>query len=240
MSSTAKKTAHLYLIPLPIAEGMLHTLAAEIYTHTLQIQHYVVENARTARRFIKALHPDLDISGYAFLEIDKHQGVDINMYKSWLTKGLSIGIMSEAGCPGIADPGAEIVALGHQYQAIVTPLVGPSSITLALMASGLNGQSFAFAGYLPIKEPERSKRIKELEVHSGKEHQTQAFIETPYRNNGLLADLLKNCLPHTRLCLALHMTAENSYIKTMTVSEWRKNTPNLEKAPAIFLILANK
>lgn len=240
MSSSANNIAHIYLIPLPIAEGMLHTLSPEVYTHTLQIQHYVVENARTARRFIKALHPNLDISGYVFLEIDKHHGVDTKMYKGWLSKGLSIGVMSEAGCPGIADPGAEIVAIGHQFQAKISPLVGPSSITLALMASGLNGQSFAFAGYLPIKEPERSKRIKDLEIHSGKEHQTQAFIETPYRNNALLADLLKNCLPHTCLCIAMNITAENSYIKTMAISEWRKSIPNLEKAPAIFLLLANQ
>jgi 16S rRNA (cytidine1402-2'-O)-methyltransferase len=145
--------------------------------------------------------------------------------------------MSEAGCPGIADPGAELVAIAQNMGATVIPLVGPNSLILALMASGLNGQSFAFHGYLPVKDPQRSKRIKELEALSVKEKQTQLFIETPYRNDTLLADLLKNCHPNTRLCIAQNITAPDAFIKTKTGADWKKQVPALGKVPAVFLML---
>jgi 16S rRNA (cytidine1402-2'-O)-methyltransferase len=228
----------VYLVPLPIVEGALHTLSPDVTKYTAGLTHYFAEDLRTGRRFIKSLHTSLVMETIQFAEIDKHNGPDKQLFEQWLNAGHSVGIMSDAGCPGIADPGAELVAIAHRLGIQVVPLTGPSSILLALMASGLNGQSFAFTGYLPVKEPQRSKRIKELEAHSAKENQTQAFIETPYRNNHLLADLLKNCSPRTRICIALNITAENQYIKTQTAADWKKNIPTLEKQPAIFLILA--
>lgn len=228
----------VYLVPLPIVDGALHTLSPDVTKYTTGLMHYFAEDLRTGRRFIKSLHPSLVMETIQFAEIDKHNGPDKQLFEQWLKAGHSVGIMSDAGCPGIADPGAELVAIAHKLNVQVVPLTGPSSILLALMASGLNGQSFAFTGYLPVKEPQRSKRIKELEVHSAKENQTQAFIETPYRNNHLLADLLKNCNPRTRICIALNITAENQYIKTQTAADWKKSIPTLEKQPAIFLILA--
>jgi 16S rRNA (cytidine1402-2'-O)-methyltransferase len=228
----------VYLIPIPIAEGALQTLSPEIAQHTLEIKHYFVENIRTARRFLKALHPSIVIDELQFSEIDKHEGPDTGLLRKWLKEGHQVGIMSESGCPGIADPGADMAAVAHTMGAQVIPLTGPSSLLLALMASGLNGQSFCFSGYLPVKEPERSKKIKLLEQTSKKERQTQLFIETPYRNNPLLEDLLKNCEAGTKLCIAQNITAPNAYIKTQTITDWKKNKPTLEKLPAIFLILA--
>ena len=227
----------VYLIPIPIAEGAVQTLSPEIYTYTQQVTYYFVENIRTARRFLKAIHPTIVIDDLHFSEIDKHAGADKQVMQQWLQQGNTIGIMSEAGCPGIADPGAELVAMAHAANATIVPLTGPSSILLALMASGLNGQKFCFHGYLPVKDPMRSQEIKQLEQQSQKEQQTQLFIETPYRNNQLLADLLKNLHPNTRLCIAMHITAPTAYIHTQTVAEWKKNVPVLEKAPAVFLML---
>lgn len=231
-------TGKVYMIPIPIAEGALNTLAPEIAQCTLELRHYFVENLRTARRFLKSLHPSLVIDNISFSEIDKHNGADLATFKTWLKEGYDIGIMSEAGCPGIADPGAELAAIAQQTGATIVPLTGPNSVILALMASGLNGQSFCFNGYLPVKEPARSQRIKALEQISKKENQTQLFIETPYRNNVILDDLLKNCMPSTRLCIAMNITAENAYIKTKKVGDWKTNKPALEKLPAVFLLLA--
>jgi len=235
----SQSTAALYMIPIPIADGALQTLSPEVAQYTLQIKHYFVENIRTARRFLKALHPSIIIDELEFSEISKHEEPDTVLLRTWIKSGYKIGIMSESGCPGIADPGAELAAVAHNAGLTVMPLVGPSSILLALMASGLNGQSFAFNGYLPVKEPERSKKIKTLEQTSKKERQTQLFIETPYRNNPLLEDLLKNCEASTRLCIAQNISAPGAYIKTQTIGEWEKNKPALEKLPAIFLILAS-
>ncbi|MBS1772343.1 MAG: SAM-dependent methyltransferase [Bacteroidetes bacterium] len=228
----------LYLIPIPIAENAVHTLSAEIITHTLTIKHYVAENARTARRFLKSIHPSLVIDEIQFIEIDKHEGADTKTFKQWLKDGLTVGVMSEAGCPGVADPGADIVSIAQEMNAEVIPLTGPNSMTLALMASGLNGQSFCFNGYLPIKEPLRSQKIKALEALSKKENQTQLFIETPYRNNQLLDELIKNCSGDTRLCIALNISATDAFIKTKKINEWKQSKPTLEKAPAVFLLLA--
>jgi len=227
----------LYLVPIPIAEDALQTLPAEITYHTSLITHYFAESVRTARRFIRSLHPTLALEDIHFSEIDKHAGPDIPLLKTWLKEGLTIGLLSEAGCPGIADPGADLVAIAHQLGAKVIPLTGPNSLILALMASGLNGQSFSFNGYLPVKEPMRGKRIKELEARSIKENQTQLFIETPYRNDSILTDLLQNCAPKTRICIAQNITAPGAFIKTKTVAEWEKNKPALGKTPAVFLML---
>lgn len=228
----------IYLIPIPIADGATHTLSPEILETSFQVKHFFVENLRTARRFLKSIHPSLVIDEIQFSVIDKHEGPDTGLFKSWVTAGHSVGIMSEAGCPGIADPGAKLVTIAHEMSAQVVPLTGPNSITLALMASGLNGQSFCFHGYLPVKDPARSKKITELEQHSKRENQTQIFIETPYRNKAILSDLLKNCNNNTLLCIAQNITAEDAFIKTQTVSEWKKLNPELGKSPAVFLMLA--
>lgn len=227
----------LYLIPIPIAEGALYTLSPEITTHTFSIRHYFVENVRTARRFLRSMHPALVIDEIIFSEIDKHQGADIALLKKWMNDGLSVGVLSEAGCPGIADPGAVLAGMAQSIGATVLPLTGPNSIILALMASGLNGQSFSFTGYLPVKDPARSQRIKALEQLSIKEKQTQIFIETPYRNDTLLADLIKHCQKNTRLCIAQNISAPDSLIKTKTITDWAKDKPTLGKLPAVFLIL---
>ena len=229
----------LYLIPIPIAEGAVGTLSPQIHEQTLRIRFYFVENVRTARRFLKSIHPTIVIDDLQFSEIDKHKGPDKKLLKQWLQAGNDVGVMSEAGCPGIADPGAELAAVAQGMSAKVVPLTGPNSIILALMASGLNGQSFCFSGYLPVKEPARSQRIKQLEQTSKKEHQTQLFIETPYRNNQMLDELIKHCMPATRICIAQHISAADEYIRTMTAAEWKKDKPVLEKQPAVFLILAN-
>ena len=228
----------LYLIPIPIADGALQTLSPDISEYTRLIQHYFVENIRTARRFLKLLHSSIVIDDLQFSEIDKHTGPDIGLLKQWLKAGHNIGIMSESGCPGIADPGAELVKAAQQMNITVVPLTGPSSVILSLMASGLNGQSFCFNGYLPVKEPARSQKIKTLEQTSRKENQTQIFIETPYRNNVLLDELIKNCQGSTRLCIAMNITAQDAFIITKTIAEWKSNKPVLEKLPAVFLFLA--
>ncbi len=227
----------VYMIPIPIAEGELQSLSHEVTTYTGQITHYFVENIRTARRFIRSLHATLVIDSLHFSEIDKHTGPDIPLLRKWLKEGHAIGIMSEAGCPGIADPGAELVSIAQGMGANVVPLVGPNSLILALMASGLNGQSFCFAGYIPVKDPQRMKRIKELEAISQRDNQTQLFIETPYRNDHLLADLVKHCSGKTRLCIAQNITAPGGYVKTKTITEWSKAIPAMGKVPAVFLLL---
>jgi 16S rRNA (cytidine1402-2'-O)-methyltransferase len=188
---------------------------------------------------LRAWHPDLVLESIEISEIDKHSGPDIPQLKRWLKEGKEVGLMSEAGCPAVADPGSELVAAAHGIGALIRPLTGPSSIMLALMASGLGGQSFAFWGYLPIKEPARGARIKALEASSKKEGQTQIFIETPYRNEAILADLLKHCSANTRLCIAQHLTAADERIVTKTVAQWRTEQYTPDKTPAVFLMMAS-
>ena len=226
------------MIPLPIAEGAIQTLSPEVAHYTGIITHYFAEDLRTARRFIKSLHPAMVIEHLEFSEIDKHDGVDTQLLRKWIKNGHAIGVMSDAGCPGIADPGAEIAAMAQSMNVQVIPLTGPNSLIMALMASGLNGQNFAFNGYLPIKEPRRSQRLKELEAHSAKEKQTQLFIETPYRNNMLLAEFLKHCKPYTKLGIAQNITAPGEMIKTKSIADWKKEVPHLDKLPVVFMMLA--
>ncbi len=228
----------LFLIPVPIAEDAGQSSSPEVLAVSSRLQYYVVENARTARRMLRAWHPDLVLESIEMLEIDKHQGPDIPRLLGWLKKGYEVGLMSESGCPAVADPGTEIVAAAQGVGARVRPMTGPSSILLALMASGLGGQSFAFWGYLPIKEPARGARLKELEALSRKEGQTQIFIETPYRNSVLLADMLKHCAPGTRLCIAQQLSGPAEQVMTKTIADWRKSGFSPERAPAVFLMLA--
>ena len=228
----------LYLIPVPLAENA----AAKSFTPYLvdtinSIKEYIVENEKTARRFLKEAGLKTPQSELIIHDYGKHNRADgtADFFKG-LQAGTDVGLMSEAGCPGIADPGAEIVEKAHRMNIKVVPLVGPSSILLALMASGFNGQSFTFHGYLPIDKVERSKRIKELEGLSVKNSQTQLFIETPFRNNPMLEEILKTCNPKTRLCIACDLTASTEMVQTKTIAEWQKKVPELHKRPTIFLL----
>ncbi|SER73663.1 SAM-dependent methyltransferase [Pedobacter rhizosphaerae] len=227
----------LYLIPVPLAEEAAHKTFTPYLVDTInQIDTYIVENSKTARKFLKEAglktpQKDLIVHDYG-----KHNRNNLSPFFAELTQGKDVGLMSEAGCPGIADPGAEIVAEAHKRGIKVVPLVGPSSILLALMASGFNGQSFTFWGYLPIDKEQRSKRIKDLEVSATRYKQTQLFIETPFRNNQLLEDILKSCKSNTQLCIACNITATDEFIKTQSIAQWRKEEVDLHKKPTIFLL----
>ncbi|KQN33993.1 SAM-dependent methyltransferase [Pedobacter sp. Leaf41] len=227
----------LYLIPVPLAEEVSHKTFTPYLVDTInQIDTYIVENSKTARRFLKEAglktpQKDLIVHDYG-----KHNRTDLGQFFNELKGGKDVGLMSEAGCPGIADPGAEIVAEAHKLGIKVVPLVGPSSILLALMASGFNGQSFAFWGYLPIDKEQRTKRIKDLDLSASRYKQTQIFIETPFRNNQLFEEVLKSCKPNTQICVASNLTAEDEFIKTQSVYNWRKEEIDLHKKPTIFLM----
>ncbi|HET6721180.1 MAG TPA: SAM-dependent methyltransferase [Chitinophagaceae bacterium] len=204
-----------------------------------QCQVFFVENERTARRYLKILAKEVIIDNYEWFKMDPN-GETADSFRKKIKEGKAIGIISEAGCPGIADPGQQLVAIAHEMNIEVKPLVGPNSILLALMASGMNGQQFRFAGYLPIRDHERNKSIKDLETDSVKKNSTQIFIETPYRNNQMMEALCKNCNPSTKLCVAVDLTGQNEWIKTKTIAEWQKNKPDIHKRPAIFLLYCEK
>ena len=233
--------AALYLIPVTLGDtpipNVLPSYNKEII---LGIRHFIVEELRTARRFLKAVEKSIDIDSLTFYEMGKHADVSrFNQYLEPLRKGQSVGVISEAGCPAVADPGADVVAIAQREGLRVVPLVGPSSILLAVMASGFNGQSFAIHGYLPIDAGARTKRLKQLESRSAAEHQTQLFIETPYRNEKLMADLLATCNPQTRLCIAAGLTTEQEYVRSQSIRDWKKNgLPQISKIPTIFAIYA--
>lgn len=229
----------LYLIPVPLAENA-EKLSYTLFHHEL-IQHideYVVENEKTARRFLKQAGLKIPQSELKIHDYGKHarEKIDYNRIFKSVQEGKDIGLMSEAGCPGVADPGADVVAEAHKRGVKVVPLVGPSSILLALMASGFSGQKFAFHGYLPIDKGERAKKIKDLEYQSLKEKQTQLFIETPFRNNQLFEEILRQCKPATRLCVACNLTAEDEKIRTLSLREWKEAKVDLHKKPTIFLM----
>jgi 16S rRNA (cytidine1402-2'-O)-methyltransferase len=230
--------ADLYLIPTTLGDSALEkVLPSENTTVIKNIRHYMVEDIRTARRFLKKVDRNINIEELTFFELNEHTDLkQIEEYFQPLLDGSSMGIISEAGCPGVADPGAEAVRVAHEKGIRVIPLVGPSSILLSLMASGMNGQNFLFHGYLPVKPADRIKAIKDLEKRSGLEKQTQIFIETPYRNLNLFKDLVSNLHPQTRLCITADLTLESEYIKTLTVQNWKKQSPDINKKPAIFLI----
>lgn len=228
----------LYLIPVTLGDTAIDKVLPSYNREViLTIRHFIVENIRSARRFLKKTEPSINIDELRFYELNKHtKPEDIESYLYPLANGLNVGLISEAGCPAIADPGADIVAIAQRKNYRIVPLVGPSSILMSLMASGFNGQSFAFHGYLPIDENERIKTIKALEQCIYTENQTQLFIETPYRNAKLAKDLMQHCRPSTKLCIALNITCEDEYIKTLSVKDWAKKLPDMDKRPCIFLL----
>lgn len=230
--------AKLYLIPNVLSESdWQNVLPAQIHSILTNTKHFIVENTRTARRFMKQVNHEINIDDCTFFELNKRtRSSELPTFLKPLAQGFDVGIISEAGCPGIADPGADVVRIAHQKGFQVVPIVGPSSILLALMASGLNGQNFAFNGYLPVKPNERVKEIATLEKRIRSGRQTQIFIETPYRNNQMISDLLKTCSPSTLLCIAANITGENEFIATKTIQDWNKKVPELHKQPVIFLI----
>lgn len=228
----------LYLIPTTLGEMNPEDVLPHTIKRTIDfINFYVVENEKTARRFIKSIHPEKKQPELNISVLNKH--TQDNEYLEMiqpLLQGQNIGLMSEAGCPGVADPGAVIVKLAHEKGIQVIPLVGPSSILLALMASGMNGQSFAFNGYLPIDKSEKKQALKGFEKLSFDKNQSQLFIETPYRNNKLMEDLLQTLQPNTSLCIACDITLPTEFIKTLAIKDWKKQKVDLQNRPCIFII----
>jgi len=231
----------LYLIPTTLGDTETERVIPEYNRNLISaIKYFIVENLRSARRFLKKIDRTIDIDELSFFVLDEHTDLTkIEPFLAPLERGSAVGVLSEAGCPAVADPGAAIVALAHKKGFRVTPLAGPSSIVMALMASGFNGQNFAFNGYLPAKPDARTQRIKQLESRVYKEKQTQIFIEAPYRNIQLLSSLLSSLKGETKLCIAAGITCGEEYIRTKSVSEWKKSPlPEINKIPAIFLLYA--
>jgi 16S rRNA (cytidine1402-2'-O)-methyltransferase len=228
MSST------VYLIPCPIAEDALHTLSPQILDAVKQCDVFFVENERSARRFLKKIWREMVIDNYQWFVIEDEKST--RAFREQAKQGHHIGIISEAGCPGVADPGQALVSIAQEMMLKVVPLTGPSSILLALMASGLNGQHFSFHGYLPIDNMQRVKALKELEAETRKHGTTHIFIETPYRNNQMFSAIISNLHPDIRLCVAVDITGPAEFIRTLPLKEWKKNVPELHKKTVIFLI----
>ena len=226
------------MIPITLGETPVNQVIPEFNNNIInEIDVYIVENIKTARRFLKRAGILKPINELSFFELNKKTKItELPTFLNPIAEGKNIGVLSEAGCPGIADPGADIVALAQQQKIKVVPLIGPSSILLALMASGFNGQSFCFNGYLPKDQKDRTRKLKELEKTAKNRQQTQLFIETPYRNTHVLEDLLKNCFSSTKLCIAIDITLPSEQIYTKTIEEWKKTKINLQKRPCIFLI----
>jgi 16S rRNA (cytidine1402-2'-O)-methyltransferase len=230
--------ATVYLIPTFLYENAKETIPSYVLEAVKQCEVFFVENERTARRYLKVLWHEMVIDNYKWFTIHKAEAEVLQSFTNLLKEGNNIGIISEAGCPGIADPGQLLVNAAQKAEAIIKPLVGPSSILLALMASGMNGQRFQFMGYLPIDNAARKTAIKELENESARKNCTQIFIETPYRNNQLIKELLAVCRPETQLCIAADVTAPSEIIKTKTIAAWKNQPPDLHKRLAIFLLYA--
>ena len=226
----------VYLIPSLLHEEGIAAIPNYIIDAVKNCQVFFVENERTARRYLKQLWKDMVIDNYEWFNMSDESKMT-EAFKQKIKEGKNIGIISEAGCPGVADPGQVLVTIAQQMNIEVKPFVGPNSILLALMASGMNGQQFQFVGYLPIDNHERNKAIKELEAESKKKGCTQIFIETPYRNNQMIEALLKNCNEATRLCIAVDLTGKTEWIKTKTIADWKKEKEDIHKRLAIFLIM---
>lgn len=229
-------TSTVYLVPCVLEENATATIPAYVLDAVKDCQVIFAENERTARRFLKSMCKEIVIDDYEWFAIHKAEEELISTFKQKITAQKNIAIISEAGCPGIADPGQILIAAAQQMEAVIKPLVGPSSILLALMASGMNGQQFEFVGYLPIDNNEKIKTIKDLEAASAKNNSTKIFIETPYRNNQLIETVLKTCKPSTRFCIAAEITGANEFIKTKTIAAWRKEKTDFHKKPVIFLL----
>ncbi len=228
----------LYLLPVTLGDTPIETVLPS-YNHDIivHIRHFIVEDIRSARRFLKKVDRNIDIDSLTFYPLNKHTSPEaLSGYLKPLEAGESMGVISEAGCPAVADPGADVVAIAQRKGLRVIPLVGPSSIILSVMGSGFNGQSFAFHGYLPIDAPERIKTLKLLEQRIYSENQTQLFIETPYRNHKMFDDIVSTCRPQTKLCIAANLTCEGEYIKTRSIKDWKGHCPDLSKIPCIFLL----
>lgn len=226
----------VYLVPSFLSENSVETIPLYVISAVKNCQVIFAENERTARRFLKAMDKEIVIDDFEWYAIHKAEEEQIVAFKHKIKEGKNIAIISEAGCPGIADPGQILVWEAQKLNVEIKPLVGPSSILLALMASGFNGQHFCFLGYLPIDNLERIKKIKQIEEESAKKKCTQIFIETPYRNNKMLETILQNCNPSTQLCIAAGLTSDNEFIKTKTIADWKKETVDLHKKPVIFLL----
>lgn len=228
----------VYLVPSVLDESALQTIPTYLIDAVKDCKVIFAENERTTRRFLKSICKDIVIDDFEWFTIHKAEEEQKISFRQKIKEGKNIAIISEAGCPGIADPGQILVELAQQLNVIVKPLVGPSSILLALMASGMNGQQFEFVGYLPIDNIERGKTIKEMESSSAKKNSTEIFIETPYRNNQLIETLLKTCNATTRICIAAELTGTNEFVKTKTVADWQKEKIDFHKKPVIFLLQA--
>tara|TARA_B110000003_G_scaffold130537_2_gene132621 strand:+ start:5050 stop:5754 length:705 start_codon:yes stop_codon:yes gene_type:complete len=228
----------LYLIPTTLGENEpLEVMPYSVKKTIEQIDHYIVENEKASRKFIKKITPKKSQPSLIIMKLDKYaKELETRTFLDICEQGISVGLLSDVGVPAVADPGATIVKLAHEKDIKVIPLVGPSSILLALMASGMNGQNFAFNGYLPIDNSDRKKKIKELEKLSKEKRQCQIFIETPYRNEKMFKDLKATLSLGTFLCIAIDITLPEEYIKTYSISDWRKKSPKLHKRPAIFII----
>ena len=231
-------TGKLYLIPTSLGDSApLETIPISIKKIIESIDVYIVENEKSARRFIKAVSSGKSQSSLTLFTLNKFTDpLEIPLYLEECYKGNNIGLLSDAGCPAVADPGAEVVKIAHEKNIKTIPLVGPSSILLAMMSSGMNGQNFAFNGYLPIEKAERKSKIKQLEKRSFVENQSQLFIETPYRNNSILEDLHKTLSSDTKICVACDLTLPTEYIKTQTAKQWKYSKLDFHKRPAIFII----
>ena len=228
----------IYLIPSFLSENAVETIPDYVVEAVKKCSIIFAENERTARRFLKAMDKEIVIDNFEWFAIHKAEEQQLNVFREKIKEGKNIAIISEAGCPGVADPGQILINEAQKLNVEVKPLVGPNSILLALMASGLNGQNFTFNGYLPIDNGERIKKIKQLEEESNRKKCTQIFIETPYRNNKLLETILQHAQPSTLLCVASELTSVNEFIKTRTVGAWKKETIDLHKKPVIFLLQA--
>jgi len=228
----------LYLLPTTLGENEpLEVMPYSVKTMVELIDHYIVENEKSARRFIKKIAPKKSQPSLTIMKLDKYaEELETRTFLDVCEQGISVGLLSEAGVPAVADPGATIVKLAHEKGIKVVPLVGPSSILMALMASGMNGQNFAFNGYLPIDNSDKKKAIKDLEKLSKEKNQSQIFIETPYRNEKMFTNLKSALTPATLLCIAVDITLPNEYIKTYSIADWKKQSPDLHKRPAIFII----
>jgi len=228
----------LYLIPCSLGETSFDRILPAHNTQIVTaIKHFIVEDLRSARRFLKKTSPQIVIDELTFYVLNQHTtATEISTFIRPMQDGFDMGVISEAGCPAIADPGADVVAIAQSMQFRVVPLIGPSSILLSLMASGFNGQSFAFVGYLPVQPTDRVKMLKKLENRVYAEQQSQLFIETPYRNMRMVDDILAHCQPNTKLCIAADITLDSEYIVTKTVKAWKGNVPDLSKRPTIFIL----